>query len=257
MSKHNALLDPPPGTPLPTQVHIMKQTRQISAMQTILRDANTQRGDFVFYSDRLVSLLIEQALSYLPYVEKEVETPTNSFYRGVDFNCKLCAVSVLRAGSVMEPPLRSICKGIRIGKILIQSDANNHPRLFYLNISKSFAGRHVLLLDPTLASGASSQMAIRVLLDHGVPEENIIFVTVIAAARGLHLLSYSFPKVTIVTSAVDPGLNERGHIIPGMGNYADRYFGTEDLVKREPSPQRTNPSVQLDPVVLPPRPPSR
>jgi len=138
----------------------------------------------------------------------------------------------------------SICKGIRIGKILIQSDMNQQPRLFYLNINKDFAGRHVLLLDPTLASGASSQMAIRVLLDHGVPEENILFITVIAAPRGLHLLAHSYPKVTIVTSAVDPGLNEHGHIIPGMGNYSDRYFGTE-TTKQNKGGTKNSATLQL------------
>jgi len=196
-------------------------------MQSILRDRTTTRSNFVFYSDRLASLLIEFALSHLPYKEKIVETPTGAPYRGVDFSCKICAVSVLRAGTVLESPLRSICKGIRIGKILIQSDEHKKPRLFYIKLPKDFGGRHILLLDPTLASGASSQMAIRVLLDHGVPEENIIFVTVIAAPIGLHLLSYSFPKVTIVTSAVDLALSAEGYILPGLGNYSDRYFGTD------------------------------
>jgi len=205
----------------------MEPTRQISAMQTILRNRQSGRGDFVFYSDRIVSLLIEEALGHLPYREKIVTTPVDKPYHGVEFDCKLCAVSVLRAGSAMESPLRAICQGIRVGKMLIQSDENKNPRLFYLKVPKDIAGRHVLVLDPTLASGASSQMAIRVLLDHGVPEENIFFVTVISTLRGLHLLSYSFPKVTIITSAVDPGLNAQGHIIPGMGNYSDRYFGTD------------------------------
>jgi len=232
----NAIPIPPPGTPLPPQVRVMPQSRQTAAITTILRDQTTNRSNFVFFSDRLASLLIEFALSALPYEEKTVETPTGTQYKGVDFNVKLCAVSVLRAGTVLESPLRSICKGIRIGKILIQSDANKRPRLFYIKLPKDFEGRRVLLLDPTLASGATSQMAIRVLLDHGVPEENIIFVTVIAAPVGLHLLSHSFPKVTFVVSAVDEGLSEAGYIIPGVGNYSDRYFGTDAKDEKDRQP---------------------
>eukprot|EP01111_Echinosteliopsis_oligospora_P015451 TRINITY_DN6124_c0_g1_i1.p1 TRINITY_DN6124_c0_g1~~TRINITY_DN6124_c0_g1_i1.p1 ORF type:complete len:531 (+),score=141.28 TRINITY_DN6124_c0_g1_i1:105-1595(+) len=226
---HNQIPIPPQGTPLPSQVKVMLQTRQISAIHTILRDRSTSRSDFVFYSDRLSCLLIEYALSQLPVKKKEVKTCTGASYNGLEFDCKLCAVSVLRAGSVMESSLRSICKGISIGKILIQSDDLRRPRLFYIKIPANFNGQHVLLLDPTLASGASSQMAIRVLLDHGIPEENIIFATIIAASAGLHLLASSFPKVTIVTSAVDELLSQEGYILPGIGNFSDRYFGTAEL----------------------------
>lgn len=238
-SVDNAIPIPPPGTPLPPQVKVMPSSRQVAAITTILRDRSTNRSNFVFYSDRLASLLLEFALSFMPYQEKVVETPTGSNYKGEEYSCKICAVSVLRAGTVLESPLRSICKGIRIGKILIQSDESKRPRLFYMKLPKDFEGRTVLLLDPTLASGASSQMAIRVLLDHGVPEENIIFVNVISAPSGLHLLSYSFPKVKIVTCAVDQGLSEQGYILPGVGNYSDRYFGTDhkkDAKEREDEP---------------------
>jgi len=65
-----------------------------------------------------------------------------------------------------------------------------------------------------------------VILDHNVPEENILVATLIASPQGLHSLSYSFPKVKIVTSAMDTDLNEKFYITPGIGNFGDRYFGT-------------------------------
>ncbi|EGG19083.1 uridine kinase [Cavenderia fasciculata] len=210
---------------LPANIHIMQDTNQIKAMHTILRNKATNVGDFVFYSDRLVMLIIEEALTLLPFKEKVITTPVNQVYKGEQMDCKVAAVSILRAGSCMEHPLRSICKGIKTGKILIQSDENKQPHLFYERLP-DLSDSHVLVLDPTIATGASSQMAIRVLLDHGIPEDRIIFVSVIASLKGVMWLNYCFPDIKIVASALDNELSENGYILPGIGNYSDRYFGT-------------------------------
>lgn len=107
-------------------------------------------------------------------------------------------------------------------------------------------------MDATLATGAAAMMAIRVLLDHSVEEENIILISLLTAeqgkisllwkenyireevlnvfsskTKGVHNVAYAFPKVRIVTTAVDPELNENCYILPGIGNFGDRYFGTE------------------------------
>lgn len=70
-------------------------------------------------------------------------------------------------------------------------------------------------------------MAIRILLDHDVLEENIVLVSLLMAQPGLQRIAYAFPRVKLVTTAVDPELDEVGRIIPGLGNFGDRYFGTE------------------------------
>ena len=69
----------------------------------------------------------------------------------------------------------------------------------------------------------------RVLLDHEVPEENINLVSLLMAESGVHTIAYAFPKVNIVTTAVDPEINEKFHVLPGIGNFGDRYFGTEPM----------------------------
>lgn len=86
----------------------------------------------------------------------------------------------------------------------------------------------VLLLEPTLATGNTLKMAIRILLDHGIQEGHIIVVSVIASTYGSHSIYHAFPRVTIVTGAIDQKLNDQGFIVPGCGNYGDRYFGTEE-----------------------------
>ena len=88
-------------------------------MHTIIRDRNTSTPDFVFYADRLLRLVVEAGLGFLPFAERTVTTPTGAPYVGVDFAKKLCGVSVIRSGESMENALRACCKGIKIGKILV------------------------------------------------------------------------------------------------------------------------------------------
>lgn len=97
-------------------------------MHTIIRDRSTGRNDFVFYADRLIRLVVEHGLGYLPFRETQVVTPTGQEYNGVTFANKLCGVSVIRSGESMENALRACCKGIKIGKILIQRE-NQDQRL--------------------------------------------------------------------------------------------------------------------------------
>lgn len=82
-------------------------------------------------------------------------------------------------------------------------------------------------MDATVATGAAAMMAIRVLLDHDVLEGNILIVSLLMAESGVHSIAYAFPKVKIVTSAIDPEINDKFYVLPGIGNFGDRYFGTE------------------------------
>ncbi|TKR62375.1 hypothetical protein L596_026350 [Steinernema carpocapsae] len=84
-------------------------------------------------------------------------------------------------------------------------------------------------MDATVATGAAAMMAIRILLDHDVKEENIHLLSLLMAESGVHSLAYAFPKVKLLTTAVDPHINDNFHIIPGIGNFGDRYFGTDPL----------------------------
>jgi uridine kinase len=212
---------------LPPNVFVMKSSNQTKEIHTIIRDKNTKRSDFIFHSERLSRLLIEEALCHLPFQEKEIITPTGSIYKGIEFNSQLCGVSIMRAGEAMETPLREVCGGIPILKLLIQSDEKKEPRLFYCKLVKDLSQRKVFLLDPLLGTGATAMMAIRVLIDHGVEQENIFFLNLISSRQGIGAMSYTFPKIKIITTEIDDKLNEKYFIIPGIGNFGDRYFGTD------------------------------
>jgi len=224
-----------PQTELPTatvstvvshsNVHILNQTPQLIALLSKIRDKETDRADFIFYSNRIIRLLVEEGLNHLPVVEHTITTPVGRTYSGVKFEGKICGVSIMRAGEAMEQGLRDCCRSVRIGKILIQRDEEtSKPKLFYDKLPEDISSRWVLLLDPMLATGGSALMAIDVLKGKGVPEEHILFLNLIASPEGVAKFAEQFPKVRVVTAFVDQGLDEKNYIVPGLGDFGDRFY---------------------------------
>ena len=125
--------------------------------------------------------------------------------------------------------LRTTDPSIAVGKILIQRD-ESHPdkiaKLFYCKLPPDVASRFVLLCDPMLATGGSAICAINKLVEAGVPQKHIIFLNVVSSPEGVAALYSAFPDVKIVSAALDEKLNEHKYIVPGLGDYGDRYFNT-------------------------------
>ncbi|MGW5971266.1 uracil phosphoribosyltransferase [Streptomyces sp. NPDC055186] len=210
-------------------MYLLPQTNQLRALHTVVRDRDARRADFVHYSRRIIRLLLEAGLDQLPFTEHEVTTPVGATYHGLRFAVKVCAVPVIRAGESMEAELRDIHPGIRIGKILIQRDKRTRtPRLYYSHLPADIAERHVLLLEPMLATGGSANAAIEVLTEAGVREENIVLIDFLAAPEGITSVQNAHPLVKIVTSSIEERLNEHAFMVPGIGDFGDRYFGTTD-----------------------------
>ncbi|KAI0322588.1 armadillo/beta-catenin/plakoglobin [Amylostereum chailletii] len=231
----------------------------LTGIYTILRDATTNKQDFIFFVDRLATVLVEKAMEKLPYREKTVMTPVGVESKGKTIDAEdVCGVSILRSGGPLEQGLRRVINDVPIGSLLVQSDPKTgEPLLFHVMLPVCIRERHraenawVFLLDAQIGTGASAFMAIRVLLDHGVKPSHIIFVAfLVARSGGIAHLRRTFPEVHIVTGAVDDGLREvwlesigtqanildddgrgvdaDGHtawvIEPGMGQIGDRYY---------------------------------
>ena len=212
-----------------SQLSCLPTTPFLIRVHTLIRDQNCKRPDFLFYADQLIRIAIEFAFETLPYREKKVITPTNAEFHGLELTKPICGISVMRAGEAMEMALRSTVREVKIGKILIQRDENSvnkEAKLFYSKLPESLPSYTVMLLDPMLASGSSASLALQVLLDQGVRQEDIIFVTLIAAPEGIRSILAQFPRIQLVTTFIDDRINEDKFIIPGIGDFGDKYFGT-------------------------------
>ncbi|CAG5117748.1 unnamed protein product [Candidula unifasciata] len=216
------------GQPMPGTLRVVEKTSQVCGIHSFIRDKATSRDEFIFYSKRLMRLLFEFALSMLPFKNVTVDTPQGIPYTGKHLAVdKIAGVSILRAGETMEQALCEVCKDVSVGKILIQTNLQTgEPELHYTRLPKDIKDHYIFLLDATVATGAAAMMAIRVLLDHDVPEEKIFLCSLLMAESGVHTVAYAFPKVNIVTTAVDKEVDADFHILPGLGNFGDRYFGT-------------------------------
>lgn len=184
---------------MPNSLKLLPSTPQIKGLHTFIRNASTPRDEFIFYSNRLIRLVVEFAMSLMPFKKVAVETPQGQTYNGQRMSSqKICGVSILRAGETMEQAVSDVCKHIRIGKILIQTNqTTGEPELYYSRLPKDIRDYRVILMDATVATGAAAIMAIRVLLDHDVPEANIMLVSLLMAEIGVHSIAYAFPKVII------------------------------------------------------------
>lgn len=211
-----------------TNLEVLPSNFQIRGMHTIIRDANTTTVDFIFYADRLLRLVVEAGLGHLPFRERIVTTPTGQLYVGVEFAKRICGVSIIRSGESMENALRACCKGIKIGKILVHRTGDRlfpgEKELIYERLPADIAERYVLLMDPILGTGASAARSVQVLLEKGVNESKILFLTLIAAPEGIHRLCRQYPAMKLITSEIDEGVDEQYRIVPGIGEFGDRYF---------------------------------
>ncbi|KAF9778963.1 armadillo/beta-catenin/plakoglobin [Thelephora terrestris] len=245
-------IKPNPSTPDPSHIaveqlpnlHIIPQTPQLKGIYTTLRDKTSERQEFIFNVDRLATYLIEKALEFVPAGHETVTTPVGVEYNGRSIDTEICGVTILRSGGPLEKGMRRVLRDPAVGSLLIQSDVKSGEAiLLHSMLPTSIRERcraevtWVFLLDAQIVTSASGIMAVRVLLDHGVQEDHIIFVTILAAPRGVHVLNRLFPKIKIVSGSADPNLtpiwipgdgdDEAREVLciePGMGHIGDRYY---------------------------------
>ncbi|KAI9817398.1 MAG: Uridine kinase [Phylliscum demangeonii] len=205
---------------LSLDVVLLDQTPQVMGMSTIIQDAESEQEDFLFYSDRLASLLIERAPPSMEHVqqEKSVVVPRVHEVSYIDLD-KVSAVVVLRAGSALENGLKRVLPDCRTGRMLIQTNYRTaEPELHFLKLPAGISTHDaVLLLDSQMSSGGAALMAVSVLIDHGVLEDRIVFVTYFAGRMGLKRLCKVFPKVRVVLGRLVEDFEDRW--------FEKRYFG--------------------------------
>ncbi|CAG8946839.1 unnamed protein product [Penicillium salamii] len=190
---------------LPDNVHVLPSTPQFVGMNTILQNPKSDQEDFVFYFDRLASILIERALDMTSYISTKVETPQGNEYLGLHPTGAVSAVAILRGGSCLETALKRSIPDCITGRMLIQTnESNEEPELHYLKLPSQIEEHStVILMDSQMSSGSAALMAVRVLLDHGVAQERIVFVTCAAGERGLKRLVAVFSKINVIVGRIE------------------------------------------------------
>jgi uracil phosphoribosyltransferase len=198
---------------------------------TTLRDASTPTHEFRRLADELVTLLAYEATRHLQVDEVDIVTPVTTA-KGV----KLAGpapmiVPVLRAGIGMLDGMVRLLPGAAVGFVGLARDEETLVATTYAaRLPADLTGREIFVLDPMLATGGTLETVIRLVLDRGAA--GVTAVCLLAAPEGLERISAAFPSdttsvpVRVVTAALDTRLNERGYIVPGLGDAGDRLFGT-------------------------------
>jgi uracil phosphoribosyltransferase len=194
-----------------------------ASLLAALRDRATPPPLFRLLAKRLSLVLCLEATRSVPTVPVEVETPLATA-TGARLAKPLVAVPVLRAGLGMLEAVTELFPEVTVGYVGLERDhATFVPSLYYSKLPP-LDGRAALLLDPMLATGASAAAACGELKKAGA--EQVTLLSVVSAPEGIARLQKDHPDVAIVTAAIDKGLDERAYIVPGLGDFGDRLFGT-------------------------------
>jgi uracil phosphoribosyltransferase len=189
-----------------------------------LRDVTTQPERFRTLSRRLSTVLAIEATRGLATHPAEVTSPVAR--AAVDVLAKtVVAVPILRAGLGLLDPVLELLPDVQVGYAGLERDESTlQPSSYYLKVPE-LASCSVLLLDPMLATGGSASFAASLLKERGATELQL--VCVVAAPEGVQRMTSEHPDVRIVTAALDEGLNDLAYIVPGLGDFGDRLFGTD------------------------------
>lgn len=197
----------------------------IQHKMSMLRDKNTSTKEFRELVNEITKLLTYEATRELPVEDTTVETPV------AEAQCKkvtkdIVVVPILRAGLGMVDGFHDLIPSSKIGHIGLYRDPDTlTPVEYYCKVPKNLEESKVFLLDPMLATGKTAEAAIEFLKERGA--KDVTMLCIIAAPEGVKTVQKAFDDVDVYTAAYDVKLNEKGYIVPGLGDAGDRIFGTK------------------------------
>ncbi len=190
-----------------------------------LRDRTTKPALFRLLTKRLTILLAVEATQTLALRTRPIQTPMESMEAKV-LDEQLVAVPVLRAGLGMLDPLVEFFPEVSVGYIGLERDhATAVANSYYAKLPPIMTGRTTLVLDPMLATGGSAAQAISTVKAAGAGR--VLMLCIVAAPEGVQALNDAHPDVAIYTAGLDRALDSRKYILPGLGDFGDRLYGTE------------------------------
>lgn len=193
---------------------------------SLMREKGTPTAVFRQLLRELTQLLAYEITREMPMTTKPIETPMEKMDAPTLAGRKLALVSILRAGNGMLDGVLELIPLARVGFVgLYRDEETLKPVQYYFKVPDRLDERLVIAVDPMLATGNSSVAAIDLLKNAGAT--NIRFLCLLAAPEGVARMNEAHPDVPIVTAALDRGLNDKGYIMPGLGDAGDRMFGTK------------------------------
>ena len=193
---------------------------------SLMRDKSASTPLFRQLLREISQLLAYEITRELPLTRKTLETPIEEMQAPVLDGKKLALISILRAGNGLLDGVLELIPGARVGFVgLYRDEETLQPIQYYFKVPHGLKDRLVIAVDPMLATGNSSAAAVKLLKDAGA--SNIRFMCLLAAPEGIVRMKEAHPDVPIVTASVDSHLNEKGYIVPGLGDAGDRMFGTK------------------------------
>lgn len=206
--------------PHPLIKHWVSVLRNVDTPSPIFRSALAELGRLLLY---------EASRDWLPTITGEIQSPIGvASVEFVDPREPVAIVPILRAGLALAEHASSILPATKTYHIGISRDEETLQPTVYLNKlpDKFSEGSKVFVIDPMLATGGTVVAAINLIKERGVDNKGIKVVSAVAAPPALEKLSQNFPGLHVYTGIIDPGLNDKGFIVPGLGDAGDRSFGT-------------------------------
>jgi len=191
-----------------------------------MRNKDTSTKTFRQLLKEIALLMGYEITRQLPMTSEEMETPICKISAPVLKGKKAAIVPILRAGLGMADGLLELMPSARVGHIGMYRDPETKRPVEYLRKLPSATGRTFILVDPMLATGYSAAAGVNVLRDHGVDEEQIRFMALVAAPEGVQVMLEQHPGVKVYVAGLDDKLNEHAYIVPGLGDAGDRLYGT-------------------------------
>jgi len=196
----------------------------IQTKLTELRDYTADHRKFRTLLDEIAMLMTYEVTRDWPRQPRIVQTPMEKM-TGCGLSRQVTLVPILRAGLGMADGVMKILPDARMGHLGVRRDETTlEPIAYYQKLPPDISGTEVLLIDPMLATGGSAIAAVTYLKSAGV--ENMKFVCLVAAPEGIAAFHRQHPEVPIYCAAIDRQLNDKGYILPGLGDAGDRLFGT-------------------------------
>ncbi|HKB32975.1 MAG TPA: uracil phosphoribosyltransferase [Candidatus Dormibacteraeota bacterium] len=188
-----------------------------------LRDRATQPEEFRVLARKIITLLVYEATADLPVVHGTVQTPLKEA-DAISVEQEVVAIPVLRAGLGLLGPVLELLPRVSVGYIGLERDEQTAVARIYYEKLPDLVGKVPLLLDPMLATGGSAAQALDLIKEAG--GRNPRMICVVAAPEGVKVLAERHPEVEVYTAALDERLNDKAYIVPGLGDFGDRLFGT-------------------------------